>query len=122
MASFRGQEIFPMMSGDVPRHTRKVLRKKSEIFFFEILTLVGKFRDSSYRSWTNYTNCVDLGDVIFHARVHQVSVLLTLASLCFLLASAALFTLVPSLRRPRTRLHVNMFVSLALSNITWLLW
>ena len=33
MASFRGQEIFPMMSGDVPRHTRKVLRKKSEIFF-----------------------------------------------------------------------------------------
>ena len=44
MASFRGQEIFPMMSRDVPRHTRKVLRKKSEIFFFEVLTLVGKFR------------------------------------------------------------------------------
>ena len=47
MASFRGQEIFPMMSGDVPRHTRKVLRKKKGNIFYEILTLVGKFRDSS---------------------------------------------------------------------------
>ena len=75
-----------------------------------------------FRSWTNYTNCVDLGEVMFHARVHQVSVLLSLVSLCLLLASAAILTLVPSLRRPRTRLHVNMFVSLALSNTTWLLW
>lgn len=74
------------------------------------------------RSWTNYTSCVDLGEVRFHARVHQVSVVLTLASLCLLLASAAIFTLVPALRRPRTKLHVNMFVSLALSNTSWLLW
>ena len=28
MASFRGQEIFPMVSGDVPRYTKEVLRKK----------------------------------------------------------------------------------------------
>ena len=45
-ASFRGQEIFPMMSGDAPRHTRVVSSKKNAIFF-EILTLVGNFRDSS---------------------------------------------------------------------------
>ena len=32
-ASFRGQEIFPMVSGDVPRYTKKDLRKKSAIFF-----------------------------------------------------------------------------------------
>ena len=33
MASFRGQEIFPMMSGDVPRYTKEVSRKKSANFF-----------------------------------------------------------------------------------------
>ena len=32
-ASFRGQEIFPMALGDVPRYTKEVLRKKSNIFF-----------------------------------------------------------------------------------------
>ena len=31
-ASFRGQEIFPMVSGDVPRYTKEVLRKKSKFF------------------------------------------------------------------------------------------
>ena len=56
-----------------------------------------------------------------NTRVHQVSVLVTLVSLFCLLASAAIFTLVPSLHRPRSRLHVNMFVSLALSNTAWLL-
>ena len=29
MASFRGQKTFPMMSGDVPRYTKEVSRKKS---------------------------------------------------------------------------------------------
>ena len=33
MASFRGQEIFPMMSGDAPRHTNEISSKKSAIFF-----------------------------------------------------------------------------------------
>ena len=56
-----------------------------------------------------------------HTRVHQVSVLVTLVSLICLLASATIFTIVSSLRRPRSRLHVNMFVSLALSNTAWLL-
>ena len=28
MASFRGQEIFPMVLGDGPRYTKEVLRKK----------------------------------------------------------------------------------------------
>ena len=37
-----------MMSGDAPRHTNEISSKKSAIFFFEILTLVGNFRDSSY--------------------------------------------------------------------------
>ena len=32
-ASFRGQEIFPMVSGDVPRYTKEVLRKKVQLFF-----------------------------------------------------------------------------------------
>ena len=33
MASFRGQEIFPMMSGDAPRHSNEISSKKSAIFF-----------------------------------------------------------------------------------------
>ena len=53
-ASFRGQEIFPMMSGDAPRHTKLVSSKKNAIFF-EILTLVGHFRDSSYSELVMYT-------------------------------------------------------------------
>lgn len=48
MASFRGHEIFPMVSGDVPRYTKEVLRKKKSFIFFEILTLVPNFRDFSY--------------------------------------------------------------------------
>ena len=44
MASFRGQEIFPKVSGDVPRYTKKVYRKKCT----EILTLVQTFRDFSW--------------------------------------------------------------------------
>ena len=46
-ASFRGQEIFPMMSGDAPRHIKEVSSKKNAIFFFEVLSLVPHFRDSS---------------------------------------------------------------------------
>ena len=33
LASFRGQEIFPMVSGDGPRYTKEVLGKKSALFF-----------------------------------------------------------------------------------------
>ncbi len=33
MASFRGQEIFPMVLGDGPRYTKEVLRKKMTFFF-----------------------------------------------------------------------------------------
>ena len=35
-ASFRGQEIFPMVSGDVPRYTKEVLRNKSKYFFLTL--------------------------------------------------------------------------------------
>ena len=34
-ASFRGQEIFPMMSGDAPRHTKVVSSKKMQFFFWD---------------------------------------------------------------------------------------
>ena len=36
MASFRGQEIFPMVSGDVPKYTKEDFRKKSAIFFLTL--------------------------------------------------------------------------------------
>ena len=35
-ASSRGQEIFPMVSGDVPMYTKEDLRKKSAIFFLTL--------------------------------------------------------------------------------------
>ena len=31
-ASFRGQEVFPMVSGHVPSYTKEVLRKQDEVF------------------------------------------------------------------------------------------
>ena len=34
-ASFRGQEIFPMMSGDAPRYTIEVSSQKNAIFFWD---------------------------------------------------------------------------------------
>ena len=46
MASFRGQEIYPMVSGDCSRYSKEVLRKKTAIFF-EFVTLVQHFRDFS---------------------------------------------------------------------------
>ena len=36
LASFRGQEIFPMVSGDVPKYTKEDFRKKSAIFFLTL--------------------------------------------------------------------------------------
>ena len=42
--TFRGQEIFPMLSGDVARYTKENLRKKSAIFF-DFVALVLDFRD-----------------------------------------------------------------------------
>ena len=46
-ASFRVQEIFLMVPGDVPRYTKEVLRKKSN-FFFDFVALVPDFRDLTF--------------------------------------------------------------------------
>ena len=44
-ASFRGQEIFLMVSGDVPRYTKEVLRGKKSNFFFDFVAFVPDFKD-----------------------------------------------------------------------------
>ena len=41
-ASLRGQEIFLMVSGDVPRYTKEVLTKKVQ-FFFDFVAFVSTF-------------------------------------------------------------------------------
>ena len=43
-ASFRGQEISPMVSGDVPRYTKEVLRRKGN-FFFDFVAFFPDFKD-----------------------------------------------------------------------------
>ena len=43
-------------------------------------------------------------------------------STLFLILSLAVLTSFPSLRCCRNRIHMNLFLSMALNNITWLLW
>ena len=50
MASFRGQGSFPMVSGDVPRCTKEVSRKKTAIIFLRFKLFVGDSRDSSFKT------------------------------------------------------------------------
>ena len=74
------------------------------------------------KSWTNYTSCLDLADINFRQTVNKITMTGLGLSTLFLILSLAVLTSFPSLRCCRNRIHMNLFLSMALNNITWLLW
>ena len=74
-----------------------------------------------FRSWTNYTTCMDLTDVKFHYAVNMMTLVFLILSLVSLLFSLAIF-MFKSLRCTRNSVHTHMFTSLALNNISWITW
>jgi len=74
------------------------------------------------KTWTNYTNCMDLEDVSFHYTINKMTVGLLVISLISLFISLLIFSTLRSLHCIRITIHTHMFVSIALNNLAWLFW
>ena len=76
----------------------------------------------SNRTWSNYTGCIDLKDLSFRTSVNLLNDIGLIVSLIFLLTSILIFVFAESLHCGRISVHKNMFISLTLSNLCWILW
>ncbi|XP_038119574.1 calcitonin gene-related peptide type 1 receptor [Culex quinquefasciatus] len=76
----------------------------------------------SGREWSNYTNCVDLEDMKFRRLVNDLYIGGYTISLVTLIVSLCVFFSFRTLKCTRIRIHINLFISLALSCIFWLVW
>ncbi|XP_023342179.1 calcitonin gene-related peptide type 1 receptor [Eurytemora carolleeae] len=76
----------------------------------------------SNRTWSNYTGCVDQADYRFRTIMTSISLTGLWISLMFLLIALTVFTTCRSLHCGRVTMHINLLLSLALSNIFWLIW
>ena len=65
---------------------------------------------------------MELKDVKFHYAVNMMTLVFLIRYLASLLASLAIFLLFRSLRCTRNSVHTHMFISLALNNISWIIW
>ena len=74
------------------------------------------------KTWTNYTTCLDLVDMSFRSTVNLITVIGLSVSLLFLLISLLVLLACPALRCTRNTIHMNLFLSMAVNNIAWLLW
>ena len=74
------------------------------------------------KTWTNYTTCLDLVDVSFRQTINQITVSGLVISTIFLMTSLMVLLAFPALRCARNTIHINMFLSMSLNNISWLLW
>ena len=75
-----------------------------------------------FRTWTNYTSCLDLEDVSFHLTINKMTVVLLIVSLVSLVISLIIFCSLRSIHCTRISIHTQMFISIALNNISWILW
>ncbi|KAK9745368.1 7 transmembrane receptor (Secretin family) [Popillia japonica] len=74
------------------------------------------------KSWTNYTQCIDQEMLSFSKKINLLYEIGYSVSLVTLILSLAVFFLFRSLKCTRIRLHIHLFISLALNNIAWILW
>ncbi|CRL05620.1 CLUMA_CG018241, isoform A [Clunio marinus] len=72
--------------------------------------------------WSNYTSCIDQN--YFHSRqlINDIYFYGYCFSLVTLIISLVIFLSFRSLRCTRIRIHTQLFISLALSCIMWILW
>ncbi|XP_055545206.1 calcitonin gene-related peptide type 1 receptor-like [Wyeomyia smithii] len=76
----------------------------------------------SGREWSNYTNCIDADDMQFRRLVNDLYIGGYTVSLVTLVVSLCVFFSFRTLKCTRIRIHINLFISLALSCIFWIVW
>ncbi|XP_077512266.1 calcitonin gene-related peptide type 1 receptor-like [Amblyomma americanum] len=72
--------------------------------------------------WSNYTACVDEGDLQFRNFVNLLYVIGYTLSSAALLFSLFIFCYFRSLRCRRITVHKNLFLSFIINNLCWIVW
>eukprot|EP00095_Tigriopus_kingsejongensis_P006630 maker-scaffold1179_size56971-snap-gene-0.15 protein:Tk06630 transcript:maker-scaffold1179_size56971-snap-gene-0.15-mRNA-1 annotation:"calcitonin-like diuretic hormone receptor 2" len=73
-------------------------------------------------TYTDYSECIDLSEGMFHRGIVIFSILGTVLSLLALIAALATFQFLGSLNCGRIQIHKNLFMALILTNFLWLRW
>lgn len=76
----------------------------------------------SNKTWSNYTTCVDVEDLIMRTQVNFIYKTGYTVSLAALVISLFIFFYFRSLTCTRIQIHKNLFLSLAINNLLWLVW
>ncbi|KAF7268021.1 hypothetical protein GWI33_018822 [Rhynchophorus ferrugineus] len=72
--------------------------------------------------WSNYTKCVDMQALQFFDFINFLYVVGYFVSLVALIVSLWIFLSYRTLKCIRIRIHVQLFISFILNNITWIIW
>ncbi|XP_042209098.1 calcitonin gene-related peptide type 1 receptor-like [Homarus americanus] len=73
-------------------------------------------------SWSNYTTCIDLDDLMMRQLINTIYIAGYSVSLIALAISLVIFFHFRTLQCTRIRLHKNLFLSFILNNILWIAW
>ncbi|BES94463.1 receptor [Nesidiocoris tenuis] len=76
----------------------------------------------SNKTWSNYTTCVDMEDLKMRNNVNLIYKTGYSVSLLALTLSIFIFFYFRSLTCTRIQIHKNLFISLAINNLLWLIW
>ncbi|XP_058061171.1 calcitonin gene-related peptide type 1 receptor [Anopheles bellator] len=76
----------------------------------------------SGREWSNYTNCIDTDDMQLRRLVNEIYISGYMVSFLTLIISLCIFHSFRTLKCTRIRIHINLFTSLALSCLFWIVW
>ncbi|XP_042890964.1 calcitonin gene-related peptide type 1 receptor-like isoform X2 [Penaeus japonicus] len=74
------------------------------------------------RTWSNYTTCVDLNDLMMRQLINTIYIAGYSVSLIALAISLVIFFYFRNLQCTRIRLHKNLFVSFMINNVMWIAW
>lgn len=74
------------------------------------------------KEWSNYTTCVDNEDLEFRSAINTWYIYGYTTSLIALIVSLVIFLSFRSLRCTRIKLHIQLFLSLSLTCIAWIVW
>ncbi|XP_059094030.1 corticotropin-releasing factor receptor 2-like isoform X2 [Tigriopus californicus] len=77
---------------------------------------------TSNKSWSDYSECVDMSEGLFHRGIVIFSIIGTILSLLALVTALCIFQSLGSLNCGRIQIHKSLFVALTLTNILWLRW
>ena len=102
----------PILNFDITKFSKKLCTEDSTWWV----------HPHSNRTWSNYTGCVDFNDLSFRTNINLLNDIGLIVSLIFLIISILIFVFGESLHCGRISVHKNMFISLALNNICWIIW